>query len=383
MAFGQDLGDLVQVALSKSQRIAAQRHLVREAELAAGSLRSPLNPELEIAPGVGFTNSGFALGQSFDVSGQRRALAQMALTSVSLAQAEVRKTELEVGAQVVEQLMRHAAARREAALAQTALNLARTTRDAVKKRQEIGEVPAIQTSRAELQVIRAEQTLAIAQAQVADQKLALGFWFDSSITDSLEDELTFDNTVDGKPNRPESAIAMAHVGVALADEQVARRESAPKLFVGIAADTWSLDRRPFRSENIGLQARLTMQPFDRRTNRKQVQSKEAATRAARAELVEIDRRIALEVARAQAELAAAQAVRERYASGVVPRAAELVRAMQDGYTQGFVTLLELLEAQNTLAETATEASAATLRFQLAQLKLMTALGQVPGTEVTR
>jgi outer membrane protein TolC len=194
----------------------------------------------------------------------------------------------------------------------------------------------------------------------------------------VEDEATLAQAALSR--HPGALEARANVEAARATESEARRRGLPSVFAGVAADTWSLDRRPFQSEAIGLQLRLSMPLFDRGENRHALRSAEAARMGREAELEEAERRIALELETASQHLAAARGVADSYSSGIVPRARHMVKAMQEGLASGLSSFLEVLEAQQALAQLMREASEAERNLRLAEVRFFAAAAALPGLE---
>lgn len=382
-----DIAALVRKAISSSQLVAARQLELRQAEETARSAASPAKPELEIAPGVGFTNSTFLLGQSIDISGKRAARARRARAEVEVAQASLGAAQLSVASEFLGTYARYLAAVRSEEAARSAHEMARATVDATRKRIEIGEAPALQLTRAEVELSRAEQSLFLAQSGIAKSRAALNSML-TQPTDGSVPAVPFPSTMDegnavasAMGRRPEAREALAQIEVARAAELEARRQGSPSMFMGIAADTWSLDRRPFHRDNVGLQLRLTMPLFDNGENRFAIRSAESARKAREANLKETERRIRLALDAASIDLAAARAVAESYKTGIVPKAEQMVKAMQSGFQAGLTTFLEVLEAQRTLVELRREASEAELNLNLAQLTFLTETVQLPGLEI--
>ncbi len=380
------LAQLVAQAVLASPTVVARQHQVKEAEAMAKSLGSPKNPELEIAPGVGFTNSNFVLGQSFDLSGTRAARAQRARAETNVARANLRRAELSVGAEFLTAFSAHLASQRNTESANAGLVDARATVDAIKKRIEIGEAPALQLTRAEIELSRAEQILLLASsdlvtssaalnsllAQPTSKIIAVASWISVGNTTTVTDT--------AMRRRPEAMEAQAHIEIAKATELEARREGRPSLFAGIAADTWSLDRRPFQRDNVGLQLSFSMPIFDRGENRLAVRSAESGRKAREAELKDAHRRIALDIETATNKLATAREVARSYEAGILPKAEQMVRAMQSGLEMGLTNFLEVLEAQKTLSQLRREFSDAIRSVHLAEIRFFEATANLPGLE---
>jgi outer membrane protein, heavy metal efflux system len=181
-------------------------------------------------------------------------------------------------------------------------------------------------------------------------------------------------------HRPEALEAQAHIEIAKATEQEARRQGRPSLFAGIATDTWSLDRRPLQRENVGLQLSFSMPLFDRGENRLALRAAEAGRKAREAELKDVHRRITLDIEMATNRLTTAREVARSYETGILPKAEQMVRAMQSGLESGLTSFLEVLEAQRTLAQLRREFSDATRNVHLAEISFFEATANLPGLE---
>ena len=391
-AFAQNeptLADLVARAMAVNPTVAARQYQVQEAESMAKSLGSAKNPELELSPGVGFTNSNFVLGQSFDFSGTRAARAKRARAETQLARANLRESQLSLGAELLTAYANLLAARRNEANALSGLEVAQATVAAIRKRIEIGEAPAVQLTRAEVELNRAEQALTLAKSELWTSVSTVNSLLGNASTSEVP-SVPWSPAADAQAlaqgvqaRRPDALVALAHVDVAKAAELEARRQGLPAVFAGITADTWSLDRRPFQRDNVGLQIRLSMPLFDRGENRHAVRSAEAAIKGREAELKDVERRIALDVDAATRHVTAAREVANSYEAGIVPKAEHMVKAMQAGLESGLTSFLEVLEAQRTLSQLRREASEALRSLHLAEVRLRTVTAHMPGLENTK
>lgn len=358
----------------------------QEAEAMAKSVGSASNPELEFAPGVGFTNSSFAVGQSFDLSGTRAARARRAKADAAASKAGLHSAQLDVGSEFLGAYAGYLAAIANEANAMAGAEIARATVEAIRGRVQIGEAPALQATRAEIELNRAEQSLALASADLAAHRLIVNSLLGADATAevpivpwlaSVDDAALAQAAL---ARHPSAVEARARVESARAAEQEARRTGLPALFAGVAADTWSFDRKPFQGENFGLQLRLTMPLFDRGENRHAVRSAEAARKGREAELKETERRIALDIQTALLHLTAAREVAASYSSGIVPSARHMVKAMQEGLASGLTSFLEVLEAQQTLSQLTREASEADRNLRVAEVRFLAAVATLPGLE---
>jgi outer membrane protein TolC len=301
-----------------------------------------------------------------------------------VAQANLRKAQFAVAAELLAAYATYRTAVANEANAASGVQIASTTVEVVRKRIEIGEAPSLQLTRAEIELNRAEQALVLARSDVAASRATVN----SLIGKPSASEVPLAAWVavpdtgpeDALKRRPEALEALAHIEVARASELEARRLGSPSFFAGIAADTWSLDRRPFQRDNIGLQLRVSLPLFDLGENRFALRAAESSGKGREAELKSAERRILLDIETATSLMHAAREVAKSSETGIVPRAEQMVKAMQSGLEAGITSFLEVLEAQRTLSQLKREASDAMRSLLLAEVRYLTAIAQFPGLE---
>lgn len=376
------LAEWLAKAVANHPRVAASLERHRSALAAADSAAAPANPVLEVAPGLGFTNSNFLLGQSFDLSGTRAARARHARAAADSAAALLRQAQLAACEDVLQSLATVHAAERNLENAQHGVRTAKATTEAVRKRLDIGEAPALQLTRAEIEGHRATQAVILAEAEVLSARATLssllGRPFESPLP-ALEWDAVFPEAADKR--RPEIAEAQAQVAVAGALLLEARRGGGPELSAGVASDIWSTNRRPFDGERFGVQITLRMPLFDRGSQRNSVRSAEAHLRARQADLEAAERAVALDIDTAKHSLGAARRVAASYTTDLLPRSEQMLAAMQSGFETGLTGFLDVLEAQRSLEGLRSEASSAQLRLHRALVRMAAATAHIPGLEV--
>ena len=263
---------------------------------------------------------------------------------------------------------------------------AAATLDAIRKRVAIGEAPSLQETRAEVELQRSEQAYVAAKAESAIAKttllallgkpeeadLATYDWVEKFDLDAL--------SLAGPRRHPEVSAAEARLAVATAAETEARRRGLPTLFAGVTADTWSLDRRPFQRENIGLQVRLALPVFDRGEFRFAALAAESARKIKEAELRSIQLEVSVEVSTAITRYRAAKSIATSYEAGIVPKAERMVKSMQSGLESGIANFIDVLEAQRALSQLRKEATEANRNLRLAEVRLLAAVASLPGLE---
>lgn len=378
-----DIGALIRDVQERSNLVqAAQSHvLARRARLA--SARSGISPQLELAPGVGLTNGNSLLSQEFDLSGKRTASARIALIELQAAEIEVVAAKAAVTIELLSGLAKLLAAVDEAESARSTLSGVRSLHEAVAKLSSIGEAPKVHVTRVEIEVIRAEQQLALANGKLEACRAAL---------QSLLGK-TIELPVQAWPATGRSGVNVAvsldvlkarlNLEQAEARARMTRADFGPTFSAGIASDIWSFDRDPFRSDNFGFQVTLKMPLFDRGQRKGAEKASELEVAAARASLDEAQRRAALAITQAVSAYTTAESVARSYSSDVVPKGESMVASMREGYASGLVTLVELLEAQQTLTRLRQERVQALLSLRLAEVDLWHAQLNLPGIEVPR
>lgn len=376
-------------AADRRPLVAARRLAFAEAEAAARALGAPPNPELEVAPGIGFTNSNFLIGQSFDISGLRAARARRARFEAEAARSEWASARMSAAVAVLLAWVELRDARSHVGEARAGLENAAGIVQAVRRRVELGEAPEVQRIRAELEKGRANQMLLAAQREEKSANAAL-----LSLTGSPPDRSA--PLLDWRPiaiapdaersfleRHPAFQVALAKIESARAGEVEAKRQGRPSLFAGLATDTWSLDRRPFDRENFGFQVRLSMPLFDRGENRETVRAAEFARLSRESELAETKRALTLELDIARGELDSAQAAAKGYSDDLLPKGRSLVVRLRSAFEAGLTSFLDVLEAQRAMSQLRAEAAVARRDLSRAEVRYLAAAALIPGLEKTR
>lgn len=382
----EPLESFIVQALERSPKVRAARQLVEAMRLGHASIRSGANPRVELAPGLGFTNGSLALSQELDLFGSRAARSRVAEAEARRAEARWLAVGLDQAGRVLADLVALETATELANAARESADLARELLAIVEKRAEIGEVPRIQVTRAELEVLRAEQAARRHAAERERSEAALRSLVGPEAVASTPPLDLGDRVARSKamPARsPETLTRAVEVEVAMAQERAVAASGRPSLTAGMASDVWSLDRRAMTSSNLGFQVFLSAPLFDRGESRNAVAAARAEAKAAESELAEAQRTADLAKQAALTRLHAAESIVSTYRSDALPKAEALLGAMRDGYKAGLVTLVEVIEAQQTLAELRREWAEAHLALREAELALLAATLALPGVEVPR
>jgi len=352
-------------------QLAAARFSAR----AKGSISSPI---LEAAPGIGFTNSNFLISQSLDFAGLRSAERKVGEAESAVVAAQLTQAKAETGVEALQALTDYLLATELLEALSSDVQTSRDLFETVRKQVETGEVPQIRATRAEIDALRAEQAHAEARRN-ADAKRAALTALVGEFEAKPESLGTF---ADAKPALPYAVrIEQARRDVAIQKLRAAGKAFAPEVSVGVASDIWSLDQRRSASDEWGFQAVLRIPLVDLGIRRNSTAAQRAETSRAESELEFARARAQLELDQAKLELESAQRYEAEFASGLLPKAEQVVQAMAVGYQTGATTLIEILEARQTRQRIQLDLAQARHRRRLSEIRYQRAAATIPGIEV--
>lgn len=404
------LDELLRRALANNPQLPLARgHLEAARERAKGA-RARSNPVLQVIPGLGGTaearDEEILLSQPVDLFGRRRAKAGVADTEVRRAGAESALAERNLVVNVKTAAAELFAAQEAETLGQVQLEVAQLFRDAAARRAQLGDVPPVQAQRAELELLRMQNELAVAQAervtrratlnqlagQAPETPLRVAIPLSGSGTDLLRVPTAgtaLSLPAPGANAAPASDVDLADVRAQLlpaltarpdilgaqasvegrrAQAQVLRRERLPELQLQARRSAVT------GSGSTALRAVITMPLFDFGSNKRERQALEAEARAGEAQISLLRSQAALQVEQALVRLRQHQQMVERYRNGILPLTLDLLRKTQIGYAQGASSYLEVLEAQRTLRQVQTEYLQALAATRTSEAQLESALG---------
>lgn len=387
--------DATRAAVERSPSVVAAEQRLDAAEASLRGAGAPFTSRAEIAPGVGFTNGNSLVSQQLDICGLRAAARKRAEGERDAARAEVALARLRAATEARAAYFDLARARLAQASAEELVRLAEQLRAGVRRRVDLGEAPAVQATRADIEVARAEQEVVRsrtdAEARLTVLNLFLGRRRDEPVvlTDALALPVAAPPTegliATALKTRPDVVAALALVASRRGGVEVARAQGRPLLFADLTADLWSLDRsswdRRTSSGNlplVGVQARVSFPLGRDPVQRADVERARAAVAEQEAEVEAIRRAIAIEIERAVTALTATREIAARYQSDILPKAEELVRATRTGYDSGLSTFLDVLDAQRVLRQTQVEYQTALYDAVRARATLDTSLGVIEG-----
>jgi outer membrane protein TolC len=170
------LDELIRRALANNPQLPVARENLEAARQRVNAARSIGNPVLQVVPGIGnreARDEEIILSQPLDLFGRRRARAGVAGAELRAAQAQSTLTERSLVVAVKNGAADLFAAQEAEALGAVQVEVAQLFRDAAARRAELGDVPRVQVQRAELELLRVQNDLTMAQAERLARRAAL------------------------------------------------------------------------------------------------------------------------------------------------------------------------------------------------------------------
>ena len=403
--------------LNPQTQIAAANYEAARAR--SNAARAQIGPTLQFVPAIGgdadSREESILLSQPIDLFGQRRAS-----RAVSDAQLRGALSQRDGATRALVIAVKNAAAQLFAAqeaqsLGETQLDIARQFRDAAARRAQLGEVPAVQAQRAQLELDRAAIELDAARAgreirrvrlnqligappqsplvvSLPEVSAAVGLTGLTSVSNSAFSAASSANLtapivpdsaqvgaeliatraalLPGALLRPDIVSAQSVVDVARAQANAIAAQRRPQLEIQV--------RRGgvFRSAETSLRAVLTIPLFDLGDNRNQQRAAEFEAQAGEKQLELLRSQVAAQLESALISLDQSQKLVARYRDSIVPQTLDLLRKTQIGYAAGASTYLEVLEAQRAARQVQTEYLQALAGVRSGEADLESALGTV-------
>lgn len=420
------LDDLIARALQSNPQpqIAAANY--EAARALANSARSQPGPVLQIVPGIGGNaesrDEEILLSQPIDLFGQRRAKRAIFDAQLRGAQAQRDGATRALIIAVKNAAAELFAAQEAESLGQTQLEIATQFRTAAARRAELGEVPAVQTQRAQLELDRAAIELDAARAQRAIRRVRLNQLIGAPPQSPLDVALPFsllsapnnfpvglndqkiklnNFAVDSNreitgANSSEIVPASSQVGTELIATRAALLPGAlqrPDILsaqsaVDVAraqANEIAAQRRPqleiqarrggvFDRASTSLRAVFTVPLFGFGDSRNQQRAAQFEAQAGEKQLELLRSQVAAQLESALISLNQSRTLVARYRDSLMPQTLELLRKTQIGYAEGASTYLEVLEAQRATKQVQTEYLQALAGVRTGEADLESALG---------
>lgn len=369
------------LTLARTNRpaITASQLSIDRARLVANALSMYPGPTFGIGQSsrtdLGATDQDIFVSQPIDLFGRTSASRALARTLVRLAEAEQRAAILAVQSEVLKAYFEALSATRLSDVSDELLTVATSVHQATKRRLEEGKIPEIQLTRASIELDRAKQAALLRKSQLkAALKRLSGAVGSETEFEGVDNGATLASPTVNLGNRPDLLILSAQAEVARTESKVINRSLMPELDVIGLRSPWRE-----RDTNFGMRLQLSWR-FDFGRGRSEQSAAKKAVESINASLDDVRRRAESELAAIDIEIEAAQARVAAYES-IRGSASDLVSKTQIGFSSGFSTLLDVLEATRSLREIEQDLAEAQLSLNLA----MTNKYEIAGTliEVTK
>ena len=366
--------DALKLASQNRPALAAAKLRVEEARATSKSLGA-LSP-LELAVGassrndVGATDQDLALTQGIDLFGRQRSAKALGAAGVERALAAYRAEASELQAEVLTAFAEAVSARHQSEVSNELLTVAEGQFNATKRRFDEGKVAELQVTRASIELERAKQASELRRADFAAaiKRLSglLGARADTlNVEPDASIEVLTSPTVD---QRPDLLELKAEVLIAEAEAKVASVSNRPEFSLQLVRSPWGNDRGYF----VG-RAQITWAIFDHGRARNESRAASLKAEAARKQLLDSTTKAKLELEATKIEIDARQARIQRY-EAILGSARELVAKSQKGFSEGFGTQIDVLEATRALREVEQELVEARQQLSLAVIDQYKASG---------
>ena len=363
------LAELVQLAIKNNPTLAAQRYSVEAAEGRQQQAGSMPNPRLELTnTSNSFLSNGgeysrsIGLSQDIPVGGRLGAQQDVADAGLRVSVANLRQTEATLAGQVATSYYRLLVLKRQIATRDALIGVDQKLLDVTTARMQAGEVSPLDVSTAELETERLKEQQALLQnqydAELANLNQMLGRPARTPLM--LADTLPAENTVGDLGDLQQQALkeradlqtAQLEGAQAQAVVSLARSERWEDWTVGVSSGQSRLDvtgAPPQATEHeIGVTLSIPLPLWNR--NKGNVAAALSSGRQADADVTALKLQIQNEVATAFSQLQRLSEVTARYRDRLLPLSEKSVALAQQGYSQGQVSIVEVVTAERQHSE---------------------------------
>ncbi len=345
------------LAVRHSPLLQAARWHVRAAEAGQGDAGRAVNPSLQssienVGGSIGASQAEYTLSasQTLELGGKRRARRETAAAEFAVAEAQREVGRLALIEEADERFLDSWESLRRLQLLRETENLARRTIAETTLRFHAGATPAVDSTRAEVELERVgvERSRAETEARGALRSLAATWGASDLVVDSLRlpppdlgsipELTTLDPALTAHPDR---VLAAAELKAREVGVRATRAARVPDLEV-------SSGIRHFReSSATGLVGEISVGVPLWNKGRGQIRASEAEREAARSSADDVRIRLEARLRNAYERLSASLTLYGNYRDRLVPMSREALQQMESGYHSGRFSYLDLLEASRT------------------------------------
>lgn len=358
------LEEAIAFGVGHSPVLAAARALV---DAGRGRLLSARSREpLRLDPGVsiGGESAVPVVTQVIEISGRIGARTAVAKHELQVAQKLYDAAERDLTRDIEVTYADLVAAQSALKVATGITNVIGRLRDSVRRQVEVGEIPAQELVKADIELARAELETVRSRNTVDRARQALNVTMGRAVELPVgASEPTMFVTViaerdelvaEALRSRPEIGAAQTAVKAAEANVALQRSDFRPDLELSLLQNTDVRSPGFFSVNATGLSLSLAFPISDTGRIRGRVREAESIVRVLEYVLLDTQLRVSQDVTDAFSRVRMTEILVSQYLEAILPGALDLLSKAQFGYARGASTLLEFLEAQRTYRSTQLE-----------------------------
>lgn len=368
-AAGMTLPQAVDIAVQSNKDLQAARYAVEQARARLLQAGLPPNPRLDIAArnDLLFGNKGeytasVGISQQFPVAGRIARQKEVARVDVALALAEIRQAELKLAGDVTSGFYRVLALNRQIEVRERLIDADQKLVLGTRNRFKAAEVSELDVNAAQLELQRLTQERALLLSQRMTQLAQLNQLLGRSATQALalDDTLPSSEALPSLADqqrqalavRPDLRFALLNADRARADQALARAQRWEDWTVGVGLEQGRqvIDGAPPQASSRALGLSLSIPLPLLNKNQGRIAEAAAAGNQADARIEALKLSISNEVASAYAEAQRLQQAVSAYQGSMLALSARNVRLAQQGYNQGLISIVEVVQAQRQQGE---------------------------------
>ena len=376
------LVEALRIAAQNNPQLTASTHQVAGAQANLSGQKQPLNPNLFV---TGTTNTPSGLDPSdptrygviytLETSGRQRWRTGQARAQLQGTQADAVTTRLAVQQGTASAYADLQAANSNLRTEQEAYDTARRLFELTTKRVDLGDAPASNATRTRIALTQEEQNLVKAVSTVRQARAALDAQLgrNPDLPIDAADPLVFtpltlkleDLQALALRFRPELRAAEASRRALDANVKLQRSQYYPDLQLGA---------NPRTLGDSQVQVSVALPLFDFGSIRGAVNKAKEDVKVQDAQILQVQQQVRLDVQTAYIALSQSQRLVASFQDGILPRTQTLLDQVQQGYTLGASSILDVIDAQQTHRSARNDYNNALGDYRRALAQLERALG---------
>ena len=368
-AAGLTLETAIGIAVENNKDLRATRYAVAQARARLLQAGLPANPRLDVSRRSDriFGNEGeytisVGISQQFPVTGRLARQQDVARVDVALAVAEIRQAELKLASDVASGFYRVLALNRQLKARERSIEIDEALVRSTSNRFKAAEVSELDVNAARLDLRRLSQERLLLQSQRSTQLAQLTQLLGNAAAQPLEldDTLPALDLLPSLPEqqsealslRPDLRFALVNADRAKADQGLARAQRWEDwtVSVGVEQGRQVIEGVPPQRASRAIGVTLSIPLPLRNGNQGRIAETIAAGDQAAARIEALKLGIGSEVASVYAEAELLRQAIASYERDMLPIGERNVRLAQQGYNQGLVSIVEVVQAQRQHGE---------------------------------